>query len=43
MEQKKKRTLKKEIVKETRVLNVMFTVDGRGRGRGIMNPTKKVK
>ena len=30
MEQKKKRTLKKEIVKETRVLNVMFTVDGRG-------------
>lgn len=30
MEQKKKRTLKKELVKETRVLNVMFTIDGRG-------------
>lgn len=30
MEQKKKRTSKKEIVKETRNLNVMFASDGKG-------------
>ena len=30
MEQKKKRTSKKEVVKETRILNVMFPLDGKG-------------